>query len=337
LRVDGDLIPETRRRGMFEVILYQAETLLTGNFKKPDFATLHVDESQVHWDEAKVSVGISGMSGIKEIVKFDWGGSQKRMEAGTSILPSGVSIGVDIQPDTKDYAFSIPLKLNGSQFFHLIPVGKETTVNLKSPWHSPSFDGQFLPDERTVAENGFSAKWQILDFNRNFPQQWIDDTQKFNGSAFGVRLIQPVDEYMKNTRSAKYALLVIGLTFLIYFFFETLKKFDIHPFQYFLIGLALSIFYLLLLSLSEQIGFNKAYFAAATATVSLITIYSSGFLKNMALTIQLGLLLAMIYGFIFVVLQLEDFALLAGSVGIFVALAAVMFYSRKVDWYAIGD
>lgn len=142
-----------------------------------------------------------------------------------------------------------------------------------------------------------------------------------------------MDEYAKTDRSSKYAILVIGLTFLIYFFFEILRKFHIHPFQYLLVGLALSVFYLLLLSLSEHLGFNKAYFLAAGVTIALITMYSAGVFKIRRLTFQLFLLLTLIYGFIFIVLQLEDYALLAGSVGVFAALAAVMFYSRNVDWY----
>ncbi|MEZ4892015.1 MAG: inner membrane CreD family protein [Saprospiraceae bacterium] len=140
----------------------------------------------------------------------------------------------------------------------------------------------------------------------------------------------------QDARSTKYAIMVIGLTFLIYFFFETLRKFHIHPFQYLLVGLALSVFYLLLLSISEYLGFNKAYFLATGATISLIGIYSYGIIKSWRLTLQLSVLLGLIYSFIFIVLQLEDFALLAGSLGIFGALAIVMFYSRNVDWYNLN-
>ena len=342
LNISGVIEDKIKKRGIFEIILYKSDFTLSGEFEKPDFSKLHIDEKDVHWEEAKISVGITGMQGIKEMMTVDWNGQTLRPEPGTGIrnlLKSGVSAEVDFSPETDKYRFSIPIKLNGSELIQFEPVGKVTQVNLSSKWKSPSFFGKFLPDpdQTDVSDKGFSAQWQVLDLNRSYPQQWKKDLYSFGDSTFGVRLIQPVDEYLKNTRSAKYAIMVIGLTFLIYFFFETLKKFAIHPFQYFLVGLALSIFYLLLLSFSEQIGFNYAYLIASIATVGLITVYSSGFLKNKALTAQLGLLLTMIYGFIFVVLQLEDFALLAGSIGIFAALAGVMFYSRKVDWYSLGE
>lgn len=342
LEITGTLEDQIKRRGIFEIILYKSDLKISGFFEKPDFSKLHIADKDVYWEEAKISIGITGMQGIKNAMTLNWNNKKLNMEPGTgatNMLKSGVSTEVDFGAGKEKYAFSVPIKLNGSELIQFEPVGKVTKVNLSSKWKSPSFFGNFLPepDRTTVSDDGFNASWQILDLNRSYPQQWKKDIHRFGQSVFGVRLIQPIDEYAKNTRSAKYALLVIGLTFLIYFFFETLKKVDIHPFQYLLIGLALSIFYLLLLSLSEQIGFNYAYLVASIATVGLITIYSSGFLKNNALSIQLGLLLSVIYGFIYVVLQSEDFALLAGTIGIFIALAAVMFYSRKVNWYALGE
>ncbi len=340
LKIDGDLKHQIRQRGIFDVVLYQSDMTLKGDFEKPDFQSLHVESENIHWEEAKLSLGISGMAGIKEVISLQWGDESFRMEPGTAypaLLPSGVSVEVPLKPEGEMTNFSIPLKLNGSDFFKLAPAGKETSVALKSDWHSPSFTGEFLPDQREISLDGFSANWQILDLNRNYPQQWTDKSFDLGQANFGVRLIQPVDEYQKNTRSAKYAILVIGLTFLIYFFFETLQKFHIHPFQYLLIGLALSVFYLLLLSLSEQIGFNFAYLAAAVSTIFLIVGYSASVLKVRRLIWQLALLLIAIYGFIFVVLQLEDYALLVGSIGIFAALAATMYYSRNVDWYRLGE
>ena len=340
LDIDGGIDHQIRQKGIYDVILYQSELQIRGTFLRPDFTNMQVQPEDVHWDQAKLSLGISGMTGIKNTINLDWGGQELRMEPGTAypaLLTSGVSIGVPLNVPTESYAFSIPLTVKGSDFLEFEPVGKETKVSLKSGWPSPSFEGAFLPDPREVKADGFTASWQILDLNRNYPQSWKNETFHFGESAFGVRLVKPVDEYLKNERSAKYAILVIGLTFLIYFFFEVLRKFHIHPFQYFLVGLALSVFYLLLLSLSEQIGFDMAYLAASVATVGLIAGYSASFLKSTMLTIQLTLLLALIYGFIFIVLQLEDYALLAGSVGIFAALAAVMYYSRRVDWYSIGE
>lgn len=344
LNVNGDLTHQIRQRGIFEAVLYQSQISLNGTFEKPDFDALHINAEDVHWDQAKLSIGITGMTGIKDLGELKWGKNKLKMDSGTAypkMLPSGISIEVPLEKTTENYAFSLPLRLNGSEYFKVEPVGKVTSVRISSDWHSPSFEGAFLPDEREISDAGFSSNWQILDLNRNYPQQWKDLDFNFQNQdsnyRFGVRLLKPVDEYLKNTRSAKYALLVIGLTFLIFFFFEVLRKLMIHPFQYLLIGLALSVFYLLLLSLSEHFGFNIAYLVASSATILLISGYSLSVLKIKRLIFQLTLLLISIYGFIFIILQLEDFALLAGSIGMFIALAATMFYSRKVDWYNLGN
>lgn len=339
LKVEGDMKHQIRKRSIFDVVLYQAGIVLSGDFQQPDFQALNIDEANVHWGEARLVVGIQGMTGIKESVMVDWDGEQRRMEPGTGItelLQTGVSTAISIAPGGKGYQFSIPIKLNGSEYLSFEPVGKSTTVNIKSDWQSPSFEGAFLPDQRDINATGFTAQWQVLDLNRPYPQQWKEDVVNFGSSNIAVRLIKPVDEYLKNTRSAKYAVLVIGLTFLLYFFFEVLQRLFIHPFQYFLVGLALTVFYLLLLSLSEHVGFNIAYLISTVATITLICGYSSTVLGIRRLVWQmLGMLIA-IYGFIFILLQLEDFALLAGSIGVFVALAAVMYSSRKVDWYNLG-
>lgn len=339
LHIAGDAKHELRKRGIFDAVLYRAGLRLSGKFDAVAFRELNVSPENIHWAEARLSVGIASMTGIKNVIELDWNGQKRRMEPGTAypaLIASGVSAGVEVFQETDGYAFSIPLELNGTAALQFEPVGRVTTASLKSSWPSPSFSGKMLPDKREISAEGFNAEWQVLDLNRNYPQQWKDKAFQFDGYSFGMRLIRPVDEYLKNERAAKYAILVIGLTFLIYFFFETLRKFHIHPFQYFLVGLALTVFYLLLLSLSEQIGFNGAYGISAAATIGLISFYSASVLRVQRLTVQLTLLLCAIYGFIFVVLQLEDYALLAGSVGIFIALAAVMYYSRKVDWYNLG-
>lgn len=341
LNIESKAEHELRGRGIFDAILYRSDVRLNGKFDALAFRELNVAPDNIQWEEARLSVGISSMTGIKNIIELDWNGQKRRMEPGTAnseLLASGVSAPVAVAEDGGAYTFSIPLELNGTESLYFEPVGRVTTASMQSSWPSPSFTGKTLPDKREIGDKGFSASWRVLDLNRNYPQQWKNDAHTFGDSSFGVRLIRPVDEYLKNERAAKYAILVIGLTFLIYFFFETLRKFNIHPFQYLLIGLALTVFYLLLLSLSEQIGFNAAYGTAAAATIGLISFYSASVLKTKRLVLQLAMLLSAIYGFIFVVLQLEDYALLAGSIGIFAALAAVMYYSRQVDWYNLrGD
>ena len=339
LQVEGNLAHQIRRRSIFDVVLFQSTFSLKGNFDRPDFEGLHINPADVKWEAARVSIGISSMSGIKEVVEISWNGETFRMQPGTantSLLPTGVSVEIPVSQEAGNYAFDIPIKLNGSGHFHIEPVGQSNNVKLTSDWHSPSFDGAFLPDSREISATGFSAEWQVLDLNRPYPQHWLGEGVNFGQSRFGVSLIQPVDEYLKNNRSAKYAILIIGLTFILYLFFEVLQKLLIHPFQYLLVGLALTVFYLLLLSLSEHFGFNLAYIVSSAATVLLITGYSWSILGIKKLVFQLFLMLAAIYGFIFILLQLEDFALLAGSVGVFTALAMVMYSSRKVNWYNLG-
>ena len=337
--VKGNLQHEIRKRGIFQAVLYQSDLLLEGSFKKPDFGALHIQKPyKILWGQASLCIGISGTTGIKEIVRLNWSGLEFRMEPGNlEAFPGMSAVCTDVPLDSEkaSYRFSIPLRLNGSRSLAIEPVGKETKVELSSDWPSPKFAGAFFPDQREISDSGFSATWQILDFNRSYPQQWLG-REDFNSSALSVELIRPIDEYAKNDRATKYAILVIGLTFLLYFFFEILKKIRIHPFQYLLVGLAIVIFYLLLLSLSEQVGFNFAYFIAALATIVLITGYSKAILKKWAPSLQLFLLLSFVYGFIFVLLQLEDLALLVGSIGVFAVLAVVMYASRKIDWYKVG-
>lgn len=344
LTIDGEINPEIRKRGIYEIVLYQTPLKLSGSFSQPDWASLHVESNAVIWDEAKISFGITSMAGIKNNLILNWAGQEIGLEPGVAkslFFNTGASHDVPINSAGSTYDFSLALALNGSQGLWFEPVGRQTTISLKSNWPSPSFGGAFLPDQSEVSTEGFSANWKVLDLNRNYPQQWKDDDfgtdndeeKYFNSSSFGVHLMQTVDHYTKSTRTTKYAILVIGLTFLIFFFFETLRKLHIHPFQYLLVGLALSVFYLLLLSLSEHIGFDWAYITGAAATIGLITAYSAGILKANRLVTQLAALLILIYAFIYIVLQLEDFALLAGSIGIFIALAAVMYFSRKVNWY----
>ena len=245
---------------------------------------------------------------------------------------SGVRLPVEIDTSKQELGFNFDLDLNGSHALTFGPIGKMTIVNLESSWNSPSFMGSFLPDEHVVNKAGFSASWKILDLNRNYPQSWLGDKHDLLQSTFGLELMQPVNEYAKNTRAAKYTLLVISLTFLMFFFFEVINKQHVHPMHYILVGLAISIFYILLLSLSEHVGFNMAYILSTWAIIGLIGTYSTSILNSKKLVVVQGVMLLSLFGFIFVILQLEDYALLAGSIGLLIVLAIVMYFSRNIDW-----
>ncbi len=341
LKIDGQVIPEEKKRSIYHVSLYRSDLNLSGKFSNDAFDKLGIDTNNIQWDKCKLIVGISDARGLEQEVALDWNGTKHIMEPsidrkpvfGTEMISS-----ISYKAATSE-SFNIKLKVKGSTHLHFVPVGKTTTVNLASKWEDPSFDGYYLPDTSTT-NNGFSAKWNILQVSRSFPQYWNDDnsatSQKLYNNSFGVKLIQPADHYIKTQRSVKYAILIIGLTFVVFFFVEIMQKVRIHPLQYILVGIALIIFYTLLLSISEYTGFNTAYLIAAIATVTLIGTYVWSVVKKGKVAAGFTFSLAALYTYLFMLIQLEEYALISGSIGLFVILALIMFYSRKIDWYSTG-
>jgi inner membrane protein len=230
--------------------------------------------------------------------------------------------------------FNFTINYNGSKSLYIAPIGKTTTAKIASNWHSPSFMGNYLPNEKNkvINSNGFSAEWEVLHLNRPFPQQSFDSFPNLKPYTFGVDFITPVDEYQQNERASKYGFLMIGLTFLIFFLIQSISKINIHIFQYSMIGLALIMFYTLLISITEHSSFTLAYLVAGASVVVLISLYSISILKNKKFPAFIGISLTGLYTFIFVIIQMEDYALLVGSIGLFLILAAVMYFSRKIDW-----
>jgi len=248
----------------------------------------------------------------------------------------GIASVVKIEKE-KYLTLSTQINIRGSRKINFLPMGTNNKFTMQCDWPDPGFEGSMLADKKKITAEGFSAEWNTNEYNSSVPKTWIDgDPRNSQNSMFGVRLVQTVDHYQKNMRSVKYALLIISLSFLIFFFYEILKGYKVHPVQYILIGLALSLFYLLLLSFSEHLGFNAAYLIAGSATVVLVTWYSSTILQAGKGVLTLGGTLGGLYIYIFVLLQMENYALLAGSIGLFVILAAVMVLSRKLDWNKAG-
>lgn len=335
LEIQGRLFPENLHRGIYTLTVYTSELQLKGHFEAAQFKHLPVPEEQILWSQAFVSTGISDLRGIKETVQLHWGKQQYAFDPGTvtdHLYASGIHtpVGLGAELRQKQLDFQIQLKLKGTQKLFFVPVGQETQVQLQAPWADPSFDGAFLPDSRTISAQDFQAKWKVLHLNRNFPQLWQGKQYNFENAAFGVWLIQPHNHYQKVTRSVKYALFFIGLTFLTFFFVEILTGRLVHPLQYLLVGFALCVFYTLLLSISEIIGFEKAYGTAASMTLLLISAYAAGFLKSWPLTGLTSGVLCALYAFIYVIIDQQDYALLMGSLGLFVVLALVMFFSRRL-------
>jgi inner membrane protein len=291
------------------------------------------------WNEAVLSLGISDLRGVKELTSLQWRDEEVPVHPGIlsdDLFDHGVTFKPHSIPLDGSASFSYQLDLNGSSGIQFIPVGKETHVAITSRWPAPGFYGAFLPDTREINSAGFTAHWKILDINRNFPQLWSGRRDNLNESAFGVQLVTPVEEYQKTTRTVKYAIMFIALTFIALFLSEILVKVVVHPIQYTLIGLALVLFYVMLLSLSEHIAFNAAYVLSGVAIISLISLYTLWITSNKRIALTISCILIMLYSFLFTILQLEDYALLIGTIGLFIILTLIMYLTRKVDWYAPG-
>jgi inner membrane protein len=336
LNIESEVVPEERYRGIFKVIVYKAQLTLKGRFPKFDFSEWDIDANDVLWNKASLNVGISDLRGIEKQVVLKLKDLEIPFQPGvseTSQFRSGIHI--PLQASIQQLAnqdFSIDISLKGSEELFFVPVGKNTDVKMTSSWKDPSFTGSFLP-EREINPNGFKASWKILHFNRNYPQSWANANYDIAESKFGVNLLIAADHYQKSLRSSKYSILIITLSFLMFFLIEVTQKLRIHAFQYILIGLALMIFYTLLLSISEHLGFNLAYWISCLSVIGLISFYSSAVLANKQLSYLLAGSLTMIYGFIFIIIQIETYALLVGSIGLFTILAITMFYTRKISWY----
>lgn len=340
LDVNGTITPEKRKRGIFEVVVYGSKLKVDGVFDNYAFETEGITEENIMLDKAFLSIGISDLKGITEQVEIKINDSTIMFNPGllsNQILSSGLHIRFPLKEMPKQMKFSFDLSLNGSESLLFTPIGKVTSVKLNSPWTEPSFDGEFLPAYRKISDNGFECDWKVLHLNRNYPQTWSDDNYRISGSQFGVNLKLPVDVYQKSMRVAKYALLFIVLTYLVFFFVEILNKILIHPIQYILVGIALVLFYVLMLAFSEQIYFDLAYILAALMTIGLVFLYCRSILKSWGLAAMTGAILTILYGFIFVIIQIQDYALLFGSLGVFLILAVTMYFSRKVDWFSIGS
>lgn len=341
LDVAGAVRTETRKRGIYKTVVYTADLVLSGRFDPPGLEGLPgvpAGTTEVVWERAKVAFGVSDLRGIKDSAELEWAGKRLGLEpgnAGVGALGSGVETPVPAESlrTGKGIAFRLPLALRGSDGLSFAPYGRTTTVSVQSSWPSPSFFGAFLPDSRTVGKDGFKSAWKVLHINRPLPSAWLGDPQ-LDESEFGVNLLIPVDHYGSVQRSTKYAVLFIFLTFLSFFLTEFSTSRRLHPVQYLMIGSGLVLFYLLLLSLSEHLPFAAAYGGAALSIVALLAGYSKAlFGAPVASSVAAGT--TGLYAFLFVLLRAEDYALLLGSFGLLFALGAVMYATRRVDWYEV--
>ena len=338
LNIEGEILPEMRYRGIYEVTVYRSKMKISGIFSPPKFEDWKIPVADILWEEAYVALGLSDLRGIQEEVTLHWGNDTYGFKPGIEsdeVIQKGISTRILIPPSSnKPWDFSLDLSINGSTSLSMVPLGKSTLVELNSSWPSPSFDGTFLPDERTIDQEGFHASWEVLNLNRSYPQSFRGTVQGIYESAFGINLWVPANDYQQTMRAAKYASLFIALTFLLFFFVQLLNGLRIHPVQYVIVGLAICIFYTLLIALSEHLSFGLSYLVSSVTIILMITLFAHSFSKKRKLTQIIGGILILLYAFIYLTIQIEDYALLVGSSGLLFVLAITMYLSRKIDWYA---
>ncbi len=339
----GRLGTEERQRGIYRARVYRAEAQLTGQFDVPANYGVTEDAASYRFGEPRLVLGISDIRGIGNALTLRANGTDIPFApgTGTALFASGVQ--APLPAAVGSIPFEIGLTLAGTREFNIVPVGRESRVHLESDWPHPSFVGEFLPVKRAIDSKGFSADWQTSFFATNMEDVLARCADAPTGCKaleddhFGVSFIDPVDQYLKSERAAKYAFLFIGLTFAGFFLTEVLRRVSVHPIQYGLVGLALAMFFLLLLSLSEHMGFGLAYLVAAAACVGLISYYVRYVLGSMGQGVAFGAALASLYALLYGILSSEDYALLMGSLLVFGILAMVMVLTRRVSWSNLGD
>ena len=355
LQVKAELVPEQRYRGIYQAVVYTSRVTVTGVFRAATLQRFR-DRELKRETEAVVQMGVSDVRGLDGVPQFAWNDSILPLEPGlkTRDLFGNGFHGLWIFSDVpaKDIHFSVTYTLKGSEAMQVVPIARNNRVNISGPWPDPSFHGQFLPTDPEVSDNGFNATWTVSEFNRAFPQ--MGSGRLFNSPDFeagellslpagnrfkdtgylGVRLLQPVNHYKKTERVSKYDVLFVVLILVSFFLIEVVAHRPIHLIQYLLIGVAVLLFYLLLLSISEHLAFAPAYLIAAGAVWLLITSYTWQLVRSAKITVIIGLVQAALYSYFYTLLLLDQFALLAGSIGLFVVLAVLMRFTRKLDWYS---
>ena len=334
LKIDVEVAPEKRYKGIYEVMLYKSKIKMSGTI---DFSKLKEKYNDEIIDESYISFNVEDLRGIQKDAELILDGKKYKLTPGLKdkVFRNGFYSDLVLSEQNLPKNFEIEIELNGMENLEFVPLGKFTEVNMKSSWNNPSFAGAFLPLSREITEEGFTAQWKVNYFNRSYPQEWEEKTYDPFPSAFGVKLLVPIDEYQKTMRTSKYGLMIIILTFLSFFMIELFSKKVIHPIQYLLVGLALIIFYSILLAISEYILFQYSYLISSLLIIVLIALYSRSIYQSKQISTIVTGMLMMFYGFMYVILQLQDYSLLIGTVVLFIILAAIMFFTRKINWFDV--
>jgi inner membrane protein len=339
LDVDVSLEVEVRYYGIYEQPVYTARIDMSGSFD-PERMVSTV-QGKLDWSKAQVQLPLSDVRGVRRVARFQW--SEVDLEVNSATFAGGAfsALVADLDSEIADKPanFSISLTLAGSRALQFLPLAREAEVNATAPWGDPGFIGAYLPDQRTIEDNEFQARWQVLALNRQFGQVLTDSTgwaDQLQAAAFGFELVLPADTYQRSERSTKYGILFIAATFLGFFVFETVAGLRLHPIQYLFVGLGLCSFYLVLLALSEHIGFGLAYLLAAAALVAILGGYSSAILGRRSHGLAAGGLMAFIYLLLYWLVISESYSLLVGSIFLLVLLTLAMYLTRNIDWYSVN-
>ncbi|MNK15861.1 Inner membrane protein CreD [compost metagenome] len=339
LNADLSVNTQQKNRNNYESVVYTSKMDFKGNYSLPNFSSQSILNENIHWDKASIVIKTNTIKSITGSVtvsidgkKYTFEPVQNTNERDTVSTLETSAFNIKNAFATGPAAFDLTINYKGSEQIKIVPIGKITQAKMTSNWPSPSFDGNFLPETNSITKDGFSALWKISHLNRSFGQQHFGNLPNLAEYSFDVKFLIPVDQYQQNERAAKYGFLVIGLTFLIFFLIQSVSKITIHIFQYSMIGLALIMFYTLLISITEHSSFRLAYIIAGLSVIAMITLYSISILKNKKFAGFIAIALSALYSFIYVIIQLENYALLVGSIGLFLILGAVMYFSRKIEW-----
>ncbi len=344
LKISADTNSVIRYRGVYQVPLYETKLVMSGNFDDINLNSLDLKDTVINWKKAELTLGIKEVRGLKSVL-MKW--NDEKLKETVGQMPSEVmssSINGKIIPDKElikngNGKFFIEVTLRGSEALEFYPFGEVTEVSMAANWGSPSFKGAFLPESHEIEDTKFQAQWKVLGLTRSLPKQWEGDNKledELADTKFGVDLHLQLQSYQLNTRSVKYSLLFILLTFVTMFFIEIIYKLKFHPMHYAMTGASLILFYLLLLSFSEHLGFAIAYLVAALTTLITISMYVLGVTKVKKGAAIVFTQLGVLYGFLFVLLQQEDFTLVIGALGLWLILAVLMYATRKIDWFNLG-
>ena len=338
LNVQGVLEPSARKRSIHTAHVYSATLQITGRFDKPDLAFTGIANAQPQWERARVCFVVSDLRGVRETLALVWAGQPVSMRPGANLASAqdpGLHAILPAHAAQDAAEFSLTLTLNGSDTFMLAPLARGTKMSLKSPWPDPSFCGDHLPVQRTITPGGFDAQWEMSFYSRALPQQWDGEKTKITVNdlgkgAFGVRMAPAVSAYRIVERAVKHGVLFIALAFTMFFLFEAIAKIRLGSLNYLLVGATLCVFFLGLLALSEFIAFGAAYAVSAALATGMIGLYCAKILRGARRALAVSAMLGGVYAYLYFVLRMEDFALLAGTAAIFAVLGALMYATRNL-------